>query len=112
MVVSAVIAPRLVDADDLEGDAGLPLRFGRAGLAWPKPPIVDTVRLLLAKARLGSPDLAGDQVELNLSAARAEHGLPDYQAHDPLTDAVAAAELFLALRIAIGARTVRDLQGR
>jgi DNA polymerase-3 subunit epsilon len=84
--------------------------FRRAGLAWPKPAVVDTMRLLLAKARLAYPDLSGDQVALNLSLARAEYGLPDYQAHDPLTDAVATAELFLALRLAIGARTVRDLR--
>jgi DNA polymerase-3 subunit epsilon len=84
--------------------------FKRAGLAWPKPVVVDTMRLLFAKARLGSPELARDQVALRLPLARAEHGLPDYQAHDALTDAVATAELLLALRLAMGARTVRDLR--
>jgi DNA polymerase-3 subunit epsilon len=84
--------------------------FKRAGLSWPKPPVVDTMRLLLAKARLGSPELSRDQIALRLSRARAEYGLPDYQAHDALTDAVATAELFLALRMAVGARTVRDLR--
>jgi DNA polymerase-3 subunit epsilon len=84
--------------------------FDRAGLAWPKPKVVDTVRLLLANARFASPELAQDQVALNLSLARAAYGLPDYQAHDPLTDALATAELFLALRKVIGARTVRDLR--
>jgi DNA polymerase-3 subunit epsilon len=84
--------------------------FKRAGLTWPKPQVVDTKRLLLARARLGSPELSQEQVVLNLAAARAAYGLPDYQAHDALTDAVATAELFLALRIAIGARTVRDLR--
>lgn len=33
-----------------------------------------------------------------LGAARARYGLPDYSAHDALTDALAAAELFLAQR--------------
>jgi DNA polymerase-3 subunit epsilon len=84
--------------------------FKRAGLTWPKPPVVDTVRLLVAKARFASPELAHDQMALNLSLARAQHGLPDYQAHDALTDAIATAELFLALRIALGARTLRDLR--
>jgi DNA polymerase-3 subunit epsilon len=46
---------------------------------------------------------------LNLSRARREHGLPEYQAHDALTDALAAAELFLVLRKELGARTLRDL---
>jgi DNA polymerase-3 subunit epsilon len=84
--------------------------YRRAGLAWPSPPVVDTARLLVRAAQLDAPHLGRDQVALNLSVARAQRGLPDYQAHDPLTDAVATAELFLALRIALGARTVRDLR--
>jgi DNA polymerase-3 subunit epsilon len=84
--------------------------FKAAGLAWPKPPVVDTMRLLLATARLGSPDLAQDQIALHLGEARAARGLPEYQAHDALTDAIATAELFLALRMAMGARTLRDVR--
>jgi DNA polymerase-3 subunit epsilon len=49
-------------------------------------------------------------VTVNLAGARRNHGLPDYQAHDALTDAVATAELFLVLRKVLGARTVRDLR--
>ena len=47
---------------------------------------------------------------MNLAQARRRHGLPEYQAHDALTDAIAAAELFLVLRHALGARTLRDLR--
>ena len=44
-----------------------------------------------------------------LTETRRRLGLPDYQAHDALTDAIATAELFLVLRKQLGARTLRDL---
>jgi DNA polymerase-3 subunit epsilon len=84
--------------------------YRRLGLSWPSPKVVDTKHLLLRHAQLRDPNRGRDQVSLNLAAARAEHGLPDHQAHDPLSDAVATAELFLALRLALGARTLRDLR--
>jgi DNA polymerase-3 subunit epsilon len=84
--------------------------FKRAGIGWASPPLVDTARLLLRKARLENPNVTVDTVALNLSRARAAQGLPEYQAHDALTDAIAAAELFLALRMSVGARTLRDLR--
>lgn len=83
--------------------------FGRAGLRWPSPRVVDTARLLVRLGRMGRPDLASDQIERNLSRARRAHGLPDYEAHDALVDAIATAELFLVLRKLMGARTLRDL---
>ena len=45
-----------------------------------------------------------------LSKVRRSYGLPEYQAHDALTDALAAAELFLVLRNVLHARTLRDLR--
>jgi DNA polymerase-3 subunit epsilon len=87
--------------------------FGRARLRWPKPRVVDTVDLLIKVAnrnRFRSPELPLAIPTLNLSRVRAEYGLPEYQAHDALTDAVAAAELFLVLRGVLGARTLRDLR--
>ncbi len=84
----------------------------RAGIPWPSPPIVDTVDLLVRLAhrrRFRSPMLEGE-VSLNLGTARTAHGLPTYQAHDALTDAVATAELFLVLRHELGAKTLRDLR--
>jgi DNA polymerase-3 subunit epsilon len=87
--------------------------YRRCGVRWPSPPVVDTVDLLTKVARrahLKRPELPADPPALNLSAAREEHGLPPYQAHDALTDALATAELFLVLRHALGARTLRDLR--
>ncbi len=85
----------------------------RTGRAWPSPPVVDTVDLLVKlarKAHRARPELPADPPVLNLSAAREAHGLPPYQAHDALSDALATAELFLVLRHALGARTLRDLR--
>jgi DNA polymerase-3 subunit epsilon len=87
--------------------------FGRLGQRWPKPPVVDTVELLVKaarRARFRNPDMPDDIPTLNLANARREYGLPDYSAHDALTDAVAAAELFLVLRRRLQAKTLRDLR--
>jgi len=81
----------------------------RHGLRWASPTVVDTFALLQRIARTRQPDLPQERVVLNLSQARREYGLPPYEAHDALTDAVATAELFLVLRRELGARTVRDL---
>ncbi|HEX9241142.1 MAG TPA: 3'-5' exonuclease [Anaeromyxobacter sp.] len=87
--------------------------YRRSGMRWPAPPVVDTVDLLVKVARKvhrARPELPADPPVLNLSAAREAHGLPPYQAHDALSDALATAELFLVLRHALGARTLRDLR--
>jgi DNA polymerase-3 subunit epsilon len=86
--------------------------YRRAGLRWPDPAVVDTVVLLLRaakRARLIDPDASEQEPELNLSGARQRLGLPDYGQHDALTDAIAAAELFLVLRRRLGARKLREL---
>ena len=84
--------------------------YRREGRRWPSPPVIDTAALLRRQARRASPDLPDGEPTLQLSAARAAHGLPDYPAHDALSDALAAAELFLVLRARLGARTLRDLR--
>lgn len=87
--------------------------YRRCGLRWPSPPVVDTVDLLVKQAHrrhLRNPELPADPPALNLAAARELNGLPPYQAHDALTDAVATAELFLVLRNALRAKTLRDLK--
>jgi DNA polymerase-3 subunit epsilon len=84
--------------------------FKRCGLRWPSPTVVDTARLLRRIGRLSQPDLPADMQPLNLTRARRAYGLPEYQAHDALTDALATAELFLVLRKVLGARTLRDLR--
>jgi len=83
--------------------------FRRHGLRWRRPRIVDTVDLLVRAARMADPHTTRDRIRLNLATARRRYGLPHYQAHDALTDAVATAELFLVLRHTMGARTLRDL---
>ncbi|MBK9516474.1 MAG: 3'-5' exonuclease [Anaeromyxobacter sp.] len=87
--------------------------YARLGRTWPKPPVVDTVELihkLDRKTRFIRPaDAQPDVPSTNLSETRRRHGLPDYQAHDALTDAIATAELFLVLREALHAKTLRDL---
>jgi DNA polymerase III subunit epsilon len=86
--------------------------YKRVGRRWPDPPVVDTVSLLMKcakRARLIHPDAPDQEPELNLLAARRRLGLPDYGQHDALTDAIATAELFLALRRQLAAKTLRDL---
>jgi len=83
--------------------------FARMGLRWPKPKVIDTARLLALQSRLSQPDLANDQIERNLTLARRQLGLPEYEAHDALVDAIATAELFLVLRKALGIHRLRDL---
>lgn len=83
--------------------------FRRAALRWPSPPVVDTARLLRRIAEHAHPELPTDMAPQNLGRARRAHGLPEYQAHDALTDAIATGELFLVLRKVLGARTLRDL---
>lgn len=85
----------------------------RCDCDWPRPEVVDTVDLLIKVARRRrrfQPDLPDDLPPLNLTVARAGWGLPAYQAHDALTDAVATAELFLVLRHALSVRTLRELR--
>ena len=81
----------------------------RHGLRWADPKVVDTVALLRRHASLRNPEASHETTTVNLSEARREFGLPAYQAHDALTDAVATAELFLTLRLSLGAQTVRDV---
>ncbi|HEY6002051.1 MAG TPA: 3'-5' exonuclease [Anaeromyxobacter sp.] len=83
--------------------------FKAAGVRWPAPPVVDTAKLIVRMGRMAQPDLPHDMHPLHLADARRSYGLPEYQAHDALTDAVATAELLLVLRRVLGARSLRDL---
>lgn len=85
----------------------------RTGVRWPAPKVIDTVDLLVRRAkqaRFRTPELPLETPVLVLSQAREARGLPAYQAHDALTDAIATAELFLVLRHELGARTLRNLR--
>ena len=116
--VLADVDVRLREGALLVHNAALDVRFlrqayRRTGLRWPGPTVVDTVALLLKaarRARFVDPDAPEIEPELNLSAARRRVKLPEYATHDALTDAIAAAELFLVLRRRLAARTLRDLR--
>jgi DNA polymerase-3 subunit epsilon len=65
----------------------------------------------MTATRPGKPDCpARPSLAHRQLLSQIAHGLPPYQAHDALTDAVATAELFLVLRHELGARTLRDLR--
>ncbi|MES9846281.1 MAG: exonuclease domain-containing protein [Candidatus Sedimenticola sp. PURPLELP] len=57
-------------------------------------PVVDTLALEVRQFR--SRDKSIKQGDLRLANARDRYGLPRYPAHNALTDAIAAGELFLA----------------
>jgi len=108
------IARRLRDGVLVVHHRGVDLPFLRrdfkaAGVRWPAPRVIDTARLIVRMGRMAQPDLPHDMQPLGLARARRSYGLPEYQAHDALTDAVATAELLLVLRRVLGARTLRDL---
>jgi DNA polymerase-3 subunit epsilon len=108
---------RLEDGVLLVHQAAMDVDFLRrahaaTGRRWRKPRVVDTVDLLVRVARralLIDPAAPDRLPNLNLSAARRRFGLPEYGAHDALTDAIATAELFLVLRRALAAKTLREL---
>ena len=83
--------------------------FKAMGVRWPEPRVIDTARLLRRIGRLTRPDVPDELQPLSLARARQAYGLPEYPEHDPLMDAVATAELFLMLRKALGAVTLRDV---
>lgn len=68
------------------------------GLRWPKPRVIDTVELIDRVRRRQRDTGAGRRLPRGLGAARAALGLPPHQAHEAVADAIATAELYLALR--------------
>jgi DNA polymerase-3 subunit epsilon len=87
--------------------------FSRHRRHWPHPDVVDTTTLLRRlrdRERRRHPELPAETPVLNLARARRAHGLPDHPAHDALSDALATAELFLVLRKALDAKTLREVK--
>jgi len=78
----------------------------REGLRWPRPQVVDTMRLLARLAR--RPD-SEPGPPVALAAARAHFGLPPHRSHHALSDAMATAELFLMLVHRLKARRLHGL---
>jgi DNA polymerase-3 subunit epsilon len=71
------------------------------GRVWPDPPVLDTMELLERMARREAV-MGGPSVPRDLVGARRTLGLPAHPAHDPLADAVATAELYLAVETRLG----------
>jgi DNA polymerase-3 subunit epsilon len=65
-------------------------------------PVVDT--LLLEQRRLLRANKGIKSGDLRLHYCRQRYGLPDYPAHDALTDALATAELLSAWAIHAGGK--------
>jgi DNA polymerase III subunit epsilon len=68
------------------------------GLRWPSPRVVDTVVLIERVRRRQRATGSGRRLPRSLAGARAALELPPHRAHDAAADAVATAELYLALR--------------
>jgi DNA polymerase-3 subunit epsilon len=84
--------------------------YGRCGMTWPKPRVVDTVDLVLVwhyRQQQWTPHPPLPRTAL--SDARAAFHLPEHLTHDALSDALATAELFLVLRQRLGLETLRGI---
>lgn len=68
------------------------------GLTWPQPRVIDTMELIERVRRRERATSRGRRLPRELGAARAALGLPPHQAHEAVADAIATAELYLALR--------------
>ncbi len=83
--------------------------YRRVGRPWRRPRVVDTIDLLLRlhdRQQRWTPHPAPPRTAL--PAAREALGLPPYAHHDALSDALATAELYLALRSRLGLCRLRS----
>ncbi len=72
------------------------------GLEWPSPRVVDTMELIERVRRRQRATGSGRRLPRDLAGARHGLGLPPHQAHDAAADAIATAELYLALSVHLG----------
>jgi len=80
------------------------------GVDWPRPPVVDTADLLGRldhRRRIVEPTPTPTPTQLG--GARQALGLPEHVEHHALYDALATAELFLALRLRLGLERLRQM---
>lgn len=104
----AEVLPELLEAIEtvdalLVHNAGLDIRVLRRAcvaldLRWPRPPVIDTIDLITRIRRRERATTHGRRLARDLVGARQALGLPPHQAHDAVSDAIATAELYLALR--------------
>lgn len=84
--------------------------FHRAGRPWPRPPVVDTAHLLARLShRRRQLEPWAEPLPGQLGEARRALGLPPHREHHALDDALATAELMLALRIRLRLRWASQL---
>lgn len=85
--------------------------FRKAGRKWPRPPVVDT-RELVAKFEERQRRLVPYSVQITRSLSELVEffNLPPYTPHHALGDALATAQLFLALRARLELRTLRQVR--
>jgi DNA polymerase-3 subunit epsilon len=78
---------------------------------WPRPPVVDT-RELVSKFEERQRRLVPYSVQMTRSLSELVEffNLPPYTAHHALGDALATAELFLALRARLELRSFRQVR--
>lgn len=77
--------------------------FRQTGTRWPRPKVIDTTNLLRKLDRRRSlVEPYAKPTPHPLAQARATLGLPPHQEHHALYDALATAELYLALRARLG----------
>ena len=82
----------------------------RLGRDWPRPAVVDTVKLLGRMTHLRRQlEPYAEAFPADLAAARRELGLPVHRHHHALYDALATAELMLVLADRLGAKRLRHL---
>jgi len=87
--------------------------FRQTGRDWPKPPVVDT-KDLVARFEERQQRLVPYSVQLtrSLSELVDYFNLPSYAAHHALADALATAQLFLALRARLDLQSFRQVRMR
>lgn len=87
--------------------------FREDGRPWPRPPVVDTQALAArVEQRRHLLEPYARPLPRGLRELRAAFGLPPFVLHHALSDALATAELFLAMRARLGARTLRQIRRR
>jgi len=87
--------------------------FRKAGRVWPKPAVVDT-RVLVSRFEERQKRLVPYAPDITRSLAELVQlfNLAPYTPHHALADALATAELFLALRSRLELRTFRQVRSR
>jgi DNA polymerase-3 subunit epsilon len=83
--------------------------YARESYSWPRPPVVDTMKLLVRLSHHRALAVRRDRVPMTLWGARSHLGLPAHRNHHALSDAMATAELFLVLADRLRVRRLQSV---